>query len=42
MIEEAIADGLNMVSAAVRVRGVPCVIPEIASIEEKVAADMNV
>lgn len=41
MIEETIADGLNQVAAAVRVRGVPCIIPEIANIEEQVATDMN-
>lgn len=41
MVREAIKDDLNQVAAAVRVRGVPCIIPEIAQIEEQIAADIK-
>jgi len=41
MVQEAPATELNQVACSVRVRGVPCVIPEIAQIEEQVAADIQ-
>jgi len=41
MVQEAIKEGLNQVATAVRVRGVPCIIPEIAQIEEQIAADIK-
>ncbi len=41
MIEEAVPERLSRVATAVRVRGVPCIIPEIADIEEQVAADLK-
>ena len=41
LVREAVKENLNQVAAAVRVRGVPCIIPEIAQIEEQVAADIK-
>ena len=41
LVEEEPAAGLNQIAAAVRVRGVPCVIPEIAYIEEQIASDLK-
>lgn len=41
MVEEPIKEGLNQIACAVRVRGVPCVIPEMAQIEEQIAADIK-
>lgn len=41
MVQETIKAELNQIAAAVRVRGVPCVIPEIAQIEEQIAADIK-
>lgn len=41
MIREVIKNGLNQIATAVRVRGVPCVIPEIEQIEEQLAADIK-
>ena len=41
LVQEAVKGELNQIACAVRVRGVPCVIPEIAQIEEQVAADIK-
>jgi hypothetical protein len=41
MVDEAVPERLTRVATAVRVRGVPCIIPEIADIEEQVAADLK-
>lgn len=41
MVRETIKEGLNQVAVAVRVRGVPCIIPEISQIEEQIAADIK-
>lgn len=41
IIEDVGAKNLAMVASAVRVRGVPCIIPDIADIEERVAADLK-
>lgn len=41
LIEQIVPAGINQVAAAVRVRGVPCIIPEMAQIEEQVAADIK-
>lgn len=41
MVQEVVKEGLNQISCAVRVRGVPCVIPEMAQIEEQIAADIK-
>ena len=41
LVEEEPAAGLSQVAVAVRVRGVPCIIPEIAHIEEQIASDLK-
>ena len=41
MTEEACGDSLKQIVVAARVRGVPCVIPEITRIEEQIAADIK-
>jgi|GEM_PF-788323 len=41
LVEEPASAGLNQVASAVRVRGVPCIIPKIAQIEEQVATDLK-
>ena len=41
MLEEARDENLNQIAVAVRVRSVPCVIPDITRIEEKIAADIK-
>ena len=41
IVQEAARGELHQIACAVRVRGVPCVIPEIARIEKQVAADIR-
>ncbi len=41
MVVESISEGFQQVAAAVRVRGVPCIIPDIQKIEAGILAGLN-